>query len=82
MEEKNQALTPIKAIRAKCLDCCCGSPVEVAECPCADCSLYAFRYGHNPNIKLTDEQKRARTAHLRKTPHVHGEEIAEQNEGM
>ena len=26
-------LTPIKAIRAKCLDCCCGSAKEVELCP-------------------------------------------------
>ena len=44
-------MTPIKAIRLKCLDCCCGSAHEVKLCPCTDCSLYRFRMGHNPNIK-------------------------------
>lgn len=28
-----KVLTPMKAIRAKCLDCCCGSSVEVKLCP-------------------------------------------------
>lgn len=41
--------TPIKAIRAKCLDCCCGSSKEVARCPTLDCSLYPYRFGKNPN---------------------------------
>lgn len=40
---------PLKAIRLKCLDCMCGNPVEVRLCPCDDCSLYPYRFGHNPN---------------------------------
>ena len=43
--------TPIKAIRAKCLDCCCGSAKEVALCPIPDCSLYPYRFGKNPKLK-------------------------------
>ena len=43
--------TPLKAIRSKCLDCCCGSAKEVRLCPAPDCPLYLFRYGHNPNRK-------------------------------
>lgn len=61
-------LTPIKAIRAKCLDCCCGQYKEVELCPCADCPLYPYRFGKNPNIKLTDEQRAARAAHFKKLP--------------
>ena len=61
-------LTPMKAIRAKCLDCCCGSPQEVRLCPCVNCSLYRFRLGHNPARKrdLTDEERRAAGERLRK----------------
>lgn len=44
-------LTPIKAIRAKCLDCCCGSAREVELCPIPDCSLYPYRFGKNPKLK-------------------------------
>lgn len=44
-------LTPIKAIRAKCLDCCCGSSKEVELCPIPDCSLYPYRFGRNPKLK-------------------------------
>ena len=40
--------TPIKAIRAKCLDCCVGSPKEVQLCEISDCALYPFRMGKNP----------------------------------
>ena len=42
-------MTPMKAIRLKCLDCCCNQVNEVRLCPCRDCSLYAFRMGKNPN---------------------------------
>lgn len=41
-------MTPIRSIRAKCLDCCCGSALEVRLCPAADCSLYPYRMGHRP----------------------------------
>jgi hypothetical protein len=40
--------TPIKAIRRKCLSCCCGSPQEVKLCPVTDCSLYPYRLGKHP----------------------------------
>lgn len=39
---------PVKAIRAKCLDCCCNQPKEVRLCPTARCPLHPFRMGHNP----------------------------------
>lgn len=41
-------LTPIKAIRAKCLDCCNGQPKEVRICPIQNCALYEYRNGHRP----------------------------------
>ena len=44
-------MTPMKAIRAKCLDCCCGQAAEVRLCPISDCSLWRYRDGHNPARK-------------------------------
>ena len=44
-------MTPLKAIRLKCLDCMCQNAAEVARCVCPGCSLFPFRLGHNPNIK-------------------------------
>lgn len=41
-------LTPIKAIRAKCLDCCCDSVKEVRLCADKNCPLYLYRMGHRP----------------------------------
>lgn len=49
-------LTPIKAIRAKCLDCSNGQFKEVRLCPVKNCHLYAYRNGHRPKSEeLTAE---------------------------
>ena len=44
-------MTPLKAIRLKCLDCCCGQAIEVKLCPSENCPLYPYRMGHNPARK-------------------------------
>jgi hypothetical protein len=46
-------LTPLKAIRAKCLDCCCWQPKEVRECTVLDCALYPYRLGRRPDPSET-----------------------------
>jgi hypothetical protein len=44
------ALTPLKAIREKCVDCCGGPSYRntVNKCDHKDCALWAFRSGHKP----------------------------------
>ena len=34
-----------KAIRLKCIDCCCGNTAEVRKCPATHCPLWRFRMG-------------------------------------
>ena len=34
-----------KAIRLKCIDCCCGQSAEVRKCPAIDCPLWRYRMG-------------------------------------
>ena len=41
-------LRPLKAIRAKCLDCCGNSKQEVRLCVAKDCPLYQYRMGCRP----------------------------------
>lgn len=41
-------LTPMKAIREKCLECCNGQVKEVRLCPIKRCALYEYRHGHRP----------------------------------
>lgn len=51
MEQK--VLTPVKAIRAKCLDCSCGNNAEVRECVITDCPFYPYRMGHRPKKNVS-----------------------------
>ena len=41
-------ISPLRAIRAKCLDCVCGSKYEVRLCASRNCPLYPYRMGHKP----------------------------------
>ena len=66
-------VTPMKAIRQKCLDCSCGSNEEVKNCFAKKCPLYQFRFGYkldeNGNRRkrdLTDEQRHEMAERLKK----------------
>jgi hypothetical protein len=64
---KFRAQNPLKAIREKCLDCCCANAAEVRKCVAVDCALWPFRMGANPfrsKRELTPEQKRERVERL------------------
>lgn len=39
---------PLKAIRAKCIDCCNGSIYEPAKCTIKKCPLWEYRKGKRP----------------------------------
>lgn len=41
-------LTPMRAIRRKCLDCCCYQPKEVTLCTATNCPLFPYRMGKRP----------------------------------
>tara|TARA_B100001079_G_scaffold17287_1_gene13810 strand:- start:5610 stop:5819 length:210 start_codon:yes stop_codon:yes gene_type:complete len=49
--------TPIKSIRKKCLDCCCGQIKEVRNCTVINCALYPYRFGHRPDPATKDTIK-------------------------
>lgn len=70
LETKNKITSPLKAIRAKCLDCVCYQINEVKLCPSENCPLYLFRMGKNPFRKpreLSEEQKEKMIEALRKS---------------
>lgn len=54
--QKNSALL---AIRAKCLECSCGSDAEIRKCPVTYCALYPFRMGKRPSSKPRSMKKAA-----------------------
>jgi len=45
---KVKKMTPLKAIRKKCHDCCGGSYKKIKYCPMQECPLHYYRLGHNP----------------------------------
>lgn len=45
-------LTPMRAIRAKCLDCS-DSLRDVRDCWYKECPIYEYRLGHRPNEKAS-----------------------------
>lgn len=53
--------SPLKAIKAFCIDCSGGSADEARKCKSQICPLHAFRKGKNPYSKrnITEEQKEA-----------------------
>ena len=60
-------LTPLKAIRRKCLDCSGDSADEVRKCVIPDCPLYPFRLGKNPFKKpMSDEHRKKCSEALKK----------------
>lgn len=51
-------LTPIQAIRKKCLECSNGQYSEIRDCLIDTCPLYEFRVGskHSSAEETTEEQ--------------------------
>ena len=57
---------PLKAIRARCLDCCCGVSSEVRKCTAVVCPSWPFRLGKNPFRKpMSAEQRQKAGERLR-----------------
>ena len=44
----HEPMSPLKAIRARCLDCCGYQENEVAACTAVNCPSWPFRTGTNP----------------------------------
>ncbi len=47
-----ERLSRTKAIRMKCLDCCCDNMAEVRKCPATNCPLWRYRMGREENDEL------------------------------
>ena len=59
---------PLRAIREKCLDCCCGNRAEVKRCPAVNCTLHPYRIGKRP--KQSGDTPEAETdAEPQENPH-------------
>lgn len=52
MEER---ITRGKAIRLKCLDCCCGNSAEVCRCSVTKCPLWRYRMGSEQKPQIVED---------------------------
>ena len=74
-------MSPLKALRLRCLDCCCGSPREVRLCPAVDCPAWPFRMGTNPwRARPSEDAKRALRLRLSRSAAA-AEKIARNSRG-
>jgi hypothetical protein len=54
----HEPMSPLRALRARCLDCCGHQEKEVALCPAVDCPSWPFRMGTDPWRKPASEARR------------------------
>ncbi len=59
-----RGLTPVRAIRAKCIDCSGGQLKEVTECKKKSCKNWPYRHGKRP--KPGSEEERVLLATMRR----------------
>ena len=73
-------VSPLRALRLKCLDCCNESSQEVRLCTAVDCPSWPFRMGKNPWRRKLDPQERA-VLQARLVPNGASESTAAQKTG-
>src|SRR5215472_1157940 len=54
----HEPMSPLQALRARCLDCCAYQEKEVALCPAVQCPSWPFRMGTDPWRKPASEARR------------------------
>ena len=52
-------ISPLKALRLRCIDCSAGSSLEVRLCTAVSCPSWPFRLGRNPWRPPASEAQRA-----------------------
>lgn len=55
----HERTSPLRAIRAKCLDCSGNQPSEARRCEAVSCSLWPFRAGRHPWYGLAEPDEEA-----------------------
>ena len=58
-EAGHRPQSPLRAIRAKCLDCSCYQASEVRLCEAIKCPLWPFRAGKHPWIVEAQKTRRS-----------------------
>jgi hypothetical protein len=52
----HKAISPVEAIRQKCLDCSGQQPAEVKLCEAVSCPLWPFRSGRHPYTRRSFQE--------------------------
>lgn len=52
----HERMSPLDALRSRCVDCCAGSINEVRLCVSLNCPAWPFRMGTNPWREYTPDQ--------------------------
>jgi hypothetical protein len=60
----HQRMSPLKALRLRCVDCSAGSDAEVRRCVCVQCPAWPFRMGKNPWRGPVSEARRKQASTL------------------
>jgi hypothetical protein len=55
----HEPMSPLRALRLRCLDCCCGSIDEVRKCVSVTCASWPFRMGENPWRTVSEAKREA-----------------------
>jgi hypothetical protein len=64
----HEPMPVLAAMRARCIDCCAGSPDEVRRCTAVKCGAWPFRMGTNPwRAPISEERREAARARALKT---------------
>ena len=57
----HKPMSPLKALRLRCLDCCAEQPSEVRRCTAVGCPSWPFRMGNAPwRNPMSEDQREAR----------------------
>jgi hypothetical protein len=74
----HKPMSPLKALRGRCVDCCADQPSEVRLCTAVACASWPFRLGSSPWRPPASEARReaqrqagARLALRQSVPTVH-----------
>lgn len=65
LRKKPRLLTPVKAIRANCIDCSGGNRAEVRRCNIVTCPLWPYRMGMRPGTYERRLKKKAEIASIK-----------------
>ena len=64
---ETKTLSPLQAIRQKCLECSNWSSTEVSKCNVKDCAIYPYRSGKSGKVRtLTETQRKVLSKRMKK----------------